>query len=412
LAAATIIYFVFFKRMGDDCQRDTKPQRLVIAVTTILSGGLGSYALGLSEALAFGGWDVHFLVTNERGNLFEEACSRFSVHDLSDQPPSLEKVKRAAALVNSIAPTILLLNHCSLMHYALPLLERGIRPIVVVHSDDHRFYLTATMFARRIFRWVVPTSKLARRLSGYVDRFQQHRIRLVPHGVDAKRYMRSNLPGRRGPVMTFVGFVDTNKGVDLLPEIMQIVAAAVPGVVLQIVGDGPLRAQLERDFRRRGLLDQCSFMGQRKIDEVAATLKQSDVLIHPTRVEGFGLTIIEAMAAGVVPVVTRLQGITDDIIEDDVNGFLIEPNDVAGFAKRISELLLDPAKRSRMAHAATERVERYFSDEAMVRRYAEIFDEPDDREESRGPVGMVRWLLEALVERLAARLRSWIPAAR
>lgn len=392
--------------MGEDGQRNLEAQRLVIAVTTIMSGGLGSYALGLSQAFASRGWDVHFLVTNERGNLFEDACRAFRVHDLSDQRLSLRKVKQAATLVNRIAPTVLLLNHCSLMHYALPLLERDIRPIVVVHSDDHRFYMTAAMFARWIFCWVVPTSKLARRLSGYVGRFQQHRIRLVPHGVDANMYMRPRSLTHRGPVMTFVGFLDTNKGVDLLPEIMRVVTTAVPGIMLHIIGDGPLRAQLECDFRQRGLLKQTSFMGYKHVNDVADTLKRTDVLIHPTRIEGFGLIIIEAMAAGVVPVVTRLQGITDDIIEDGVNGFLVEPDDVAGFANRISELFLDSEKRSRMADAATERVDRYFSEEEMVRRYAQIFDEPDDRKKPRGPIGIVRWLLEVFTERIAARMKS------
>jgi len=384
----------------------------MLAVTSIMSGGIGSYALTLCAVLASRGWEVHLLVTNERGNLFDHARRRFTVHDLSDQPLSLGKVKRAAIIVNRVLPDILLLNHCSLLHYALPLLHVSVRPIAVVHSDDHRFYLTATMFARWIFRWVAPTGKLANRLTDYVGKLQQHRIRLVPHGIDARRYRQTGSLGGSCPVLTFVGFMDTNKGVDLLPEIMRVVAAAVPGVMLQIIGDGPLRAQLERECEERGLLDQCSFLGQRQIDEVADALKRSDVLIHPTRIEGFGLTIVEAMAAGAVPVVTRLQGITDDIIEDGVNGFLIEPNDVAGFARRISELLLDSAKCSRMARAATERVERYYSDEAMLRRYTEIFDEPDDRMESRGPVGTVSWLLEALTERLATRMKAWIPAAR
>lgn len=387
-------------------------RRLMLALTSITSGGLGSYALNLCASFKSLGWEVHLMVTNERGNLYDEACRSFTVHDLSEQALSFGKVKRSAIVVNRVLPDILLLNHCSLLHYALPLLDASIRPIAVVHSDDDRFYVTATMFARCVFRWVAPTRKLVRRLSDHVGRSQQNRIRLVPHGIDVRRYLRPDSPGRDRPVMTFAGFVDTNKGVDLLPEIMRVVAAAVPRVMLQIVGDGPLRAQLERDFQLRGLLDQCSFVGQRQMDEVAEMLKQSDVLVHPTRIEGFGLTIIEAMAAGVVPVVTRLQGITDDIVEDGVSGFLIEPNDVDGFAGRLCELLLDPVRRTRMARAATERVERYFSEDAMLRQYAGIFDEPDDRVEYRGPAGMLSWLMEVVMERLAARMKSWIPAAR
>lgn len=391
-----------------DALTTTEPsaRRLMLAVTSIMSGGIGSYALNLCAAFASQGWEVHLLVTNERGNLFDEACRSFQVHDLSDQPLSMGKARRAAIIVNRVLPRILLLNHCSLLHYALPLLHANVKPVAVVHSDDPRFYRTATMFAGWIFRWVAPTSKLAHQLSNHVGRLQQHRIRLVPHGTGARRYMRSGAPGHPGQVMTFVGFVDTNKGVDLLPEIMQIVAKAIPGIMLNIVGDGPLRTQLEQDFRQRGLIGQCRFMGQQSTEEVGNTLNQSDVLIHPTRIEGFGLTIIEAMAAGVVPVTTRLKGITDDIVEDGVSGFLIEPNDVAGFAARVCELITDPAKRTRMAHAATERVERCFSDEKMVRGYAEIFDETDDRMRSMGPVGVVRWLLEALAEWVAARIKT------
>lgn len=382
------------------------PRRLVVGVAAIVSGGIGSYVLGLSAALASSGWEIHLLVTNEKGNLFDEARRGLIVHDISHLPLSAEKVRRATSMVNSIAPEILLLNHCPLLHYGLPLLTSRIRPIAVVHSDDRRYYVTATVFRKWIFRWVVPTSKLARRLPDYIDSSQRDRIRLIPHGVDMQRYARPRLLDQEKSVITFVGFVETNKGADLLPAILAIVAAAVPSVVLNIVGDGPLRVQLEDDFRRRGLLDRCVFMGQRRREDVASILMQSDLLIHPTRIEGFGLTIIEAMAAAAVPVVTCLDGVTDDIIEHGVHGVLVELNDIEGFAKNIIDLLLDSATRIRMARAATERVERKFSASAMICGYLEMFDEPDDRGGTEGPVGRFRWTVEALLERFSARLKT------
>lgn len=81
------------------------------------------------------------LVTNARGDHFDEMKRSFYCHDLSDVALSPKKVFMASDLANSIMPDIILMNNCALMHYALPLIEPTIKTISVLHSDDSRFTL-------------------------------------------------------------------------------------------------------------------------------------------------------------------------------------------------------------------------------------------------------------------------------
>ena len=78
-------------------------------------------------------------------------------HALSEQLLSRKKIFKAAELVNSISADILMMNNCSLMHYALPLIKTITKPVAVLHSDDKRFYRTASLCEKRIFWWIAPT---------------------------------------------------------------------------------------------------------------------------------------------------------------------------------------------------------------------------------------------------------------
>lgn len=333
----------------------------------------------LLNYLCKAGWETHCLATNYGGDNYQlQALSR-SFFDLSQQPLSPRKVFLAADLINKINPDVLLINHCPLAQYTLPLLRDTIKPVVILHSDDPRFYQTATIFKDRVFSWIAPSDGVAKAASSYVGVKNLNRISVIPHGIDTELF---SVQGRKTQLtgkVTFVGYVAQNKGADLLLPIMKQVAKQHPDCHLTVVGYGPLQDMLEKQFMSAGLDKNLTFTGKAFPQKVADILKCTDVFILPTRIEGFGLAIVEAMMCGAVPVVSRLEGITDTIVDNNKTGILVESDNVEWFSSAIIDLLSNPARLASMKHAAEKAAREKFSLQRMIDDYERLFAEEDNR---------------------------------
>jgi len=381
------------------------PRKIIIASTEITTGGLGSYLMNLMEGLHVRGWEIHLLISNVRGDSFDRVKKAVKCYDLSEVALSPKKVFMAADLANSIKPDVILMNNCALMHYSIPLLELKTRPISVLHSDDPRFYAIGALFSRRVFRWIAPTAGLATRFQEYIGQNLHDRVRVIPHGIDRRRFFPERTR-RRGSSfqILFAGFLGESKGADLLPDIFQRVAAEIPDAFLTIVGDGPLRAQLGAEFEKRGLLQRTLFSGAVSPDETAATMRASDVLLLPTNLEGFGMVIVESMMCGAVPVISRLPGVTDQLVKEGETGLLVNPRDNNGFAEAVKRLYRDEELRQTISANAQKTAAGTFSLETMIDRYESLFAEPLD-ESARNKKSIPGWYGEAAVEYLRKRLR-------
>ena len=384
-------------------------KRIVIAATEISTGGLGSYLMTLVRGLKSRGWSVHLLATNERGDLFEHMRKSVTCYDRSALPLSVRKVLTAAELVNSKSPDILLLNNCSLMHYALPLIRTKTKPVAVLHSDDEQFYKTAAFFERKLFRWIAPTQGVADRCKSYLQPKQRQSVRTILHGINNEIFYSGEREAQRiSGNICFIGFIAENKGADLLPDIFHKVINTHEDSRLTVVGKGPLKQRLQKIFSENGTLKKCIFAGSIKHEYVGKFLRNADIFLCPTRIEGFGLSVVEAMMSGAVPVVSRIKGVTDDIVDDGVNGLLVEPDDTEGFADAIICLLNSPEKLISMSAAARETAVRRYSAERMIDAYEGLFAEDDDREKilCRGTLG---WIIETMGEVINRGIdRKWL----
>ena len=379
-----------------DRKKAIKTKKIIICTPSISTGGLGSYLINLINGLPSNGWAVHLITTNSPGNLFEDMKQRITTIDFSDMPLSLKKVFKAADKINQISPDIILLNNVPLIHYALPLILPAIRPVVVLHSDDLRFYKTAALFSRRIFRWVAPTVRLAQRCQDHLFAELKTRVRIIPHGVRTDNFYQNQTKTKFSERhIIFIGYLAENKGADLLPDIMQRLLDYFPKTKLILIGVGPLRTQLEKRFREQKIIDRCKFLGRVNHNEAAKQLRESDILLLPTRIEGFGLTIVEAMLSGTVPIVSRLKGITDNIIHDNVTGFLVEPDDVKGFAESIIYLLKNPERLKAMSDKTVFSAAKDYSASRMIDDYELLFAEDDDRDHI-SPKNGFGWLSETI----------------
>ncbi len=138
--------------------------------------------------------------------------------------------------------------------------------------------------------------------------------------------------------VAFVGRLTEIKRPDRFIAVVAAIAAAVPGVRVAVIGDGPDASALHQQVIALGLTETVCFMGQRAdVDDLLAATR---VFVLTSRSEGLSIAMLEAMAAGAVPVVADV-GDLRDAIQPGENGFLIEQNDIAGYATAAIRLLTD-----------------------------------------------------------------------
>ena len=196
---------------------------------------------------------------------------------------------------------------------------------------------------------------------------------MLHHGVnDANRIEVKN---NRPIEICFVGIVDQHKGILVIPDIVKKLLRQGIDLRITIIGEGGrskwLKEQLEEEYES-GIL---RMTGGLPHDIVYEYLAKSDIFLYPTHLDAFGLVIAEAMINGAVPVVTLLEGITDDLVEDGKSGFLLNRDDTEAFAERISRLANDRELLSRMSIEAKSRAERLFSLNTMKQSYLQLLDE-------------------------------------
>ena len=139
-----------------------------------------------------------------------------------------------------------------------------------------------------------------------------------------------------------------------------------------IAGDGELRSSLEEIVQREKLDNIVHFVGYRK--DVREILAAVDIFVHPSLWEGFGLSILEAMAMGKPVIATDVSAIPE-LVKDGLTGFLVPPNNISGLASAIAALSSDEGLRQKLGQKAKERCLSMFSVENMIKKTLELYDE-------------------------------------
>jgi glycosyltransferase involved in cell wall biosynthesis len=204
-------------------------------------------------------------------------------------------------------------------------------------------------------------------------------IELVENGVDLSVWQSDSLVFRKPNKVAhfvFIGRLVGWKAVDLLLEAFQPVAAET-GAVLEIIGDGALRQELEDQTARLGLASSIVFRGWLSQEQCAARLQQADALVLPSLLECGGAVVLEAMATGLPVIATNWGGPADYV--DSTCGILIEPTSrqalVNGLINALLKLAQSPELRQRMGCAGQERVRQHFDWERKIDRIIEIYQQ-------------------------------------
>lgn len=234
-------------------------------------------------------------------------------------------------------------------------------------------------------RWtdrVVAVSDVLRRQMIDSVRVDPSRLVVIPNGIElseavdttAGSSIRAELhipPGT--PIIGSVGRLEHIKGYDVLLEAFGRLVSGWSGPsrpALVVVGEGTLRPSLERRARELGVNADLHLLGWR--DDVARFLAGFDLFSLASRSEGTSISLLEAMAAGLCPVVTDVGG-NPAVLGKDLAHRLVTASDPAALAAAWQAALTDPESRARDARVAAARVREAYSLDGMVRAYQELY---------------------------------------
>jgi glycosyltransferase involved in cell wall biosynthesis len=275
---------------------------------------------------------------------------------------ALEAARFDAVFVNVLADAV----QTNLARY----LPAQILRILIVHSITPATYGAARSVRDHVHAAVAISPRIQDDLVRSHG-FAPERVVTIPHAAEP-----SAAPGLaecqpHGPLrVLYLGRIeDQSKGVLLLPRILRRLPTSV---TLTVGGDGPDLKKLNWSCRAFG--ERVHFLGAVRYGETGQLLARHHIMVIPSRFEGFGLTLVEAMAAGCVPVASHIHGVTDWIVRDGYDGMLFPVGSSANAARRIALLDHDRVLLRSMSKAGRATARDGYGRAAMASRYRTLLE--------------------------------------
>jgi glycosyltransferase involved in cell wall biosynthesis len=200
-------------------------------------------------------------------------------------------------------------------------------------------------------------------------------VTVLPNGINCAPYLKYNrtVPPAAEPLrLVYVGRLAPAKGLVETIEAMALARSNGVDARLVVAGSGPEEMALRAVVRELNLEREVSFVGPRIGEDKALLLSQADALCLPSHSEGLPYALLEAMAAGVVPIVTRVGGIPD-VVQDGVHGLFVPLQDSDAIAQSIAVLSRDRAVLARMSAACRKRIAGAYSIERLATDFAGLY---------------------------------------
>jgi glycosyltransferase involved in cell wall biosynthesis len=361
----------------------------VLALSVGLGTGGAEKLLRLTvPALRARGWDMTVAAlkgTEAEREVFERAgvpCRTLGAESRFDPRPlvRLHRILRAERID-------ILHAHCFLANVAARVTGRlaGTPVVISAHHDTDVWMGPVARLVER------QTARLGSRVAACSEAVRRYAIER--HGLDEAKVVTlrnatAALPqasaASRAAARAALGFTadervigtlgrldEPKKGLRTFLAAAARISVAEPRARFVLVGDGPARSELERRAASLGIRERVRFHGDEPSPE--RLLPGLDVLAQPSLWEGFGLSVVEAMAAGVPVVASRVGGIPE-AARDDREAVLVPPGDAARLAEGILALLRDPERAARLGAAGRTRALEEFSLDRLVNETAALYE--------------------------------------
>ncbi len=369
-------------------------RKAVFLVTGLAYGGAETQLVRLAIRFKARGWDV-IVVAMLPPKAYVEELEKVGipVHSLNIRRriPDPRAIFRFARIIRKFKPHIL---HSHMVHANI--LARVVRPLAPVpvlictaHSIDERgkkgvgkWRIFAYRFTDFLCDLTTQVSQTGLKRYVQIKAVPKYKIRYIPNGVDTERFrpdpearecLRKELGVDDDFVWIAVGRFDPPKDYPKMLQAFAQVWKEKPKVRLFIVGDGPLRPEMEILAKKLGIDSQVKFLGIRK--DVPDLLNAADAYVMSSAWEGMPMVLLEAASTG-LPIVATDVGGNSEIVVHGKTGFLVPPRDPNALAKAMLELMnLSEDERRKMGEEARKHMEANFSLGQVVGMWEALYRE-------------------------------------
>jgi glycosyltransferase involved in cell wall biosynthesis len=399
--------------------------RVALVTYAMHFGGMEALLLRLGSYLRQQGCYVEIITTLEPGEWFGRVtelgmkASHVSGRSGAGVLTSLLHSRRVRSKLAGGRYDVVFLNHSRHAQACIGGLPDDMVVVPILHNDHEEIYRVGCANPDAWNVAVAVSPKVAETTGRRVPR---RPVLLILSGVDRpdENLLAQRLPLEDPIRLIFVGRLDhAQKGVLWLPEILRGCLDRGLDATLTIVGDGPDADRLQQSLAARALDQRTRWVRGVPPKEVYRLLTQSHVLLMPSHFEGLPIALLESLACGCVPVVSRLPGITDVAVSHGDTGFLVETGNTAGFAEAVRSLASSPEQWARMSRTCQERAAESFSTEAMGSSYLRLIHDAraghyslsrSRRYQLPVDLSLFSWResVPGPLRRLARRGRSWL----
>jgi glycosyltransferase involved in cell wall biosynthesis len=244
---------------------------------------------------------------------------------------------------------------------------------------------------------VLPSDAYRRKLLEAFPRLHDRTI-FIHNGIDPAQFSAADRQPdddrrRNGRYILCVAELKDNKAIDVLLQAASPLLAQDPSLTLVLAGDGPLRGELERMASSLGIRSQTMFLGTQGGPEIARLMRGCELMVLPSRVEPFGIVLIEAMASKTPVVATNVGGIPE-IVDHEITGILTEPENPQALTAALQRVLADSGLRTRLVRNGHSKMMQRFcathNGAAYLAAFASILQQPRSSAQSplsAGPSG-------------------------
>jgi glycosyltransferase involved in cell wall biosynthesis len=369
-----------------------EPRSIALAITELETGGAERALTQLAIGLQRRGWRVRVDVIAPRPEpprdslVTELEEAGISVHFLGHRSGLFMPfavplvVSRWARLWHGWKPDVVqsFLFHanvtaaCAARRAKVPRVCTGIRV-----ADPRRWRHAVERWSLRWADKAICVSESVANFCRTTVRFPPAKVTTVPNGVDVERFQSAvakdltslGIPAGHH-VLTCVGRLDAQKGLDWLLHLMPELFAREENVDLLLVGQGPQEWHLRQIASSLGINQRVHVAGWQP--DIPAILKASTVLLLPSRWEGMPNVLLEAMASGLPVVATRVEGV-DEVLGEFAAEQSVAVEDREGFIGHILSILSSNQKQKELGRGNLKRVQKHFSIERMIDGYLESY---------------------------------------
>ena len=352
--------------------------RVLHVIDSLIQAGAEALVKDMVPRMRSAGVEVSVAVLKELDSPFEQVLREDNITFLHTAPGGIYSPTHVLSLSRHIHKFDLIQTYLFPAQLFAPLavMLAGSRvPLVLSEQTTHH---------RRKKKWLLPLERwmysrytavvcasdaIAASLREWIPGIDS-KITVIENGIDVQKFQHAKAASRtsvgisnRNCILLYVASLQPRKDhINLLRAMAQISDAD-----LVLVGDGELRAQLERLAETLGIAGRVHFLGRRK--DVAELLKMADIYVHPPAFEGFGIAAAEAMGAGRPIVATNVPGLAQVVGDAAI---LVPPSNPVALATQISALMKSREHRERLGTAAAQRAPT-LSIERTVSAYIDLY---------------------------------------